>query len=85
MSSGNTARRAIDPRRRGANRDAQRRWRARQKACQASYRCDADSLVLDMLKRRKYIEEHELEDEHEVGRAITLFLADCEHDDPLKP
>ena len=29
-----------------------------------------------MLRRRKYIEEHELEDERAVGEAIRLFVAD---------
>jgi hypothetical protein len=64
------------PDRRAVNRNAQRRWRERQKKCQASYRCDVDGAVLNMLVRRRYIAENEVSDAKEVAKAITLFLAD---------
>jgi hypothetical protein len=57
-------------------REAVGRHRARRKKCRASYHCDVDGSVLDMLVRRKYIEDHETDDPLEVSAAITLFLAD---------
>jgi hypothetical protein len=66
--------------RRAVWREAQKRWRARQKKAQASYRVDADGAVLNMLLAHKYIEEHEIDDQREVGAAITLLLADLAAD-----
>ena len=56
--------------------ERQRRFRERTRKCAAAYWVDADDRVLTMLRRRKYIEEHELEDERAVGEAIRLFVAD---------
>ena len=56
--------------------ERQRRFRERKKKCAAAYWVDADDRVLSMLQRRKYIGEHELEDERAVGEAIGLFVAD---------
>lgn len=50
--------------------------RARVKLCRASYWAEADDLVLTMLVRRRYLGEDEADNDREVGRAITLFLAD---------
>jgi hypothetical protein len=70
-------------RRRRQKREAQRRWRARQKKLQASYRVDAGPAVLNMLVRRKYIDDHETENAMEVGKAISLFMNDhAELDNP---
>jgi hypothetical protein len=71
------ARRPLDPRRaRAANREAQARWRARQKACAASYRVDANDRVLTMLVFRKYLDDAETGNERAVAEAISVFMAD---------
>jgi hypothetical protein len=63
------------------NRNAQRRFRARTKKLQAASWCDYDAKVLDMLIRRKYLNENEAEDKSQIRRALTLFLADIAHAD----
>ena len=58
------------------------RCRARQKQCRAQYRADADGAVLTMLINRHYLDEAEVDDAREVGKAITVFLSDhAEMDD----
>jgi hypothetical protein len=70
--------------RRRANREAQRRWYARQKKCEALYReVRAGPRVLDMLVKRGYILDSEVGDAHEVCEAISLFMLDhAEADTP---
>jgi hypothetical protein len=66
-----------------ANREHQRAWRQRQKRCAASYRCEADDRVIEMLVRRGYVGSAEVEDAAEVSRAITTFMADHAQQDDL--
>jgi hypothetical protein len=62
--------------RRRINREAQRRWYARQKRCEWSYHVDVGPKVMGMLVRRRYIDDHETDDPREVTKAVTLFLLD---------
>jgi hypothetical protein len=64
-------------------REAGRRRRARKKKCRASYHCDADGSVLNMLVKRGYVLDGEVDDPLEVSAAITLFLADHAKADDL--
>jgi hypothetical protein len=66
----------ISAARRVANRIAQQRLRERIKNCEATYHLAAGPAVLDMLVRRKYLEDSETENDLEVGAAIALFLRD---------
>jgi hypothetical protein len=61
---------------RSANAKAQRRWRQRQERCEASCAVDYGGKVLNMLVRRKYIEDHQTDDEIEIGKAISTFMRD---------
>jgi hypothetical protein len=53
-----------------------RRHRDRLRRGRASYRCEADRKVLDMLVARRYLTEAEADDPAEVADAITTFLID---------
>jgi hypothetical protein len=58
------------------NRQHQRDHYWRGKKCQASYGCDVDSLVLDMLVDRKYLGKDERDNAREIRLGISVFLAD---------
>jgi hypothetical protein len=62
--------------RRRANKLAQQRWRARQRQCRASFRCDVGPRAMSMLVARGYLLDTETGDPHEVSEAVTLFLND---------
>jgi hypothetical protein len=72
-----------------SNAEAQARIRERIDKHAVSYRCDMDDRGLKMLVRHQYITQEEADDTSAKGKrvihaALTLFIADCERDDPLK-
>ena len=58
--------------RRRRNREAVRRWRARERTQQAASWCDYDDRVLDMLIRRKYLSENESGDKFQGPPRLDL-------------
>jgi hypothetical protein len=67
------ARRKRDP---IANREDQRRHRKRLKKCQRSYRVDLDGPAINMLVRRRYLDDDEANDDAAVGLAVSVFMRD---------
>ena len=65
-----------DHRKRERRREQQRRHRLREREGRRVYPVELDGGIVDMLVRLRWLDNGAAGDDQEVGRAVTLLLAD---------